>query len=29
VTSIFPGRFTVTFKQAFPMPSIVPPTVLD
>lgn len=28
-TSIFPGRFTVTFKQAFPMPAIAPPTVLD
>ncbi len=29
VTSIFPGRFTVTFKQAFPMPAVAPPTVLD
>lgn len=29
VTSIFPGHFTFTFKQAFEMPSIAPPTVLD
>jgi hypothetical protein len=29
VTSIFPGRFTITFKQAFPMPAIAPPSVLD
>lgn len=29
VTSVFPGRFTVTFKQAFPMPAVGPPSVLD
>ena len=29
VTSVFPGHFTFTFKQAFEMPSIAPPTVLD
>ncbi len=29
VTTIFPGQFTATFKQAFPMPSITTPTALD
>lgn len=29
VTSIFPGRFVVTFEQAFPMPAVEPPNVVE